>query len=96
MAARARSRLEQVKYVKTLSPKSVRDEAPLAAILLQTERLADALAEGEFRDMGLGETAGKEALARLIHTKWTTRWRWQSRQKPDFDFTASGCGLRSR
>jgi AcrR family transcriptional regulator len=67
-AARARSRLEQVKYVKTLSPKSVRDGASLAAILLQTERLADALAEGEFRDMGLGGTAGKEALARLIHT----------------------------
>jgi hypothetical protein len=36
-------------------------------MLLQTERLADALAEGEFRDMGLSNRAGEEALARLIH-----------------------------
>ncbi len=37
------------------------------AMLLQTERLADALAEGEFHDMGLGKKAGEDALARLIH-----------------------------
>lgn len=36
-------------------------------MLLQTERLADALAEGEFHDMGLNKKAGEEALARLIH-----------------------------
>jgi hypothetical protein len=33
---------------------------------LQTERLADALAEGEFQDMSLSNQGGEEALARLI------------------------------
>ncbi len=66
-AARARSRLNQVAYVKGLNPNVARDDAPIAAMLLQTERLADALAEGEFHDMGLNKKAGEEALARLIH-----------------------------
>jgi AcrR family transcriptional regulator len=66
-AARARSRLNQVAYVKGLSPNVARDDASIAAMLFQTERLADALAEGEFHDMGLNKKAGEEALARLIH-----------------------------
>jgi AcrR family transcriptional regulator len=67
-AARARARLGQIAYLKTINPTNLgRDEASLATILLQTERLADALAEGEFRDMGLNKKAAEEALARLIH-----------------------------
>jgi AcrR family transcriptional regulator len=66
-AARARSRLNQIAYVRSLSPNVVREDASIAATLLQTERLADALAEGEFHDMGLNKKAGEEALARLIH-----------------------------
>jgi AcrR family transcriptional regulator len=66
-AARAQSRLNQIAYVKGLSPNVARDDASLAAMLFQTERLADALAEGEFHDMGLNKQAGEEALARLIH-----------------------------
>ena len=66
-AARARSRLNQIAYVKGLSPNVVRDDASIAALLLQGERLADALAEGEFHDMGLNKKAGEEALVRLIH-----------------------------
>ncbi len=66
-AARARSRLNQVAYVKSLSPSVARDDASIATMLLQTERLADALAEGEFHDMGLNKKAGEETLARLIH-----------------------------
>ncbi len=66
-AARARSRLNQIEYVKKLSPNAVRDDAAVAAMLLQTERMADALAENEFQDMGLNRKAGEEALARLIH-----------------------------
>jgi AcrR family transcriptional regulator len=64
--ARARSRLEQLEWMKTLSSRA-RDAASLAAILLQIERLADALAEGELRDMGLDESACEAALAGLIH-----------------------------
>jgi AcrR family transcriptional regulator len=66
-AARARSRLSQIAFVKSLSPNVARDDASLAAMLLQTERLADALAEGEFHDMELTNKAGEKALARLIH-----------------------------
>ena len=65
-AARARSRLNQVEYVKNLTPTVTRDDASIATMLLQTERLAHALAEGEFQDMGLSEQAGEAALARLI------------------------------
>jgi AcrR family transcriptional regulator len=66
-AARAQSRLNQIAYVKSLSPKVLRDDASIATMLLQTERLADALAEGEFHDMGLSKKAGEEALAHLFH-----------------------------
>lgn len=66
-AARARSRLNQVAFVKSLNPNVARDDASIATMLLQTERLADALAEGEFHDMGLNKKAGEEALAHLIH-----------------------------
>jgi len=65
-AARARARLNQIAYVKTLSPTVGRDDASLATMLFQTERLADALAEGEFGDMGLNERAREGALAALI------------------------------
>ncbi len=66
-AARARSRLIQVEYVKNMSPNVVRDDAAVAAMLFLTERLADALAEREFEDMDLDRRAGEEALARVIH-----------------------------
>jgi AcrR family transcriptional regulator len=66
-AARARARLNQIAYAKSLGPDVKRDDASLATMLFQTERLADALAEGEFGDMGLNERAGMEALAGLIH-----------------------------
>lgn len=65
-AARARARLNQIAYAKTLSRNVARDDASVATMLFQTERLADALAEGEFDDMGLDERAGEEALASLI------------------------------
>lgn len=65
-AARAQSRVNQIAFIRARNPKFARDDAALAAMLLQTERLADALAEGEFGDMGLNKKAGEEALARLI------------------------------
>jgi hypothetical protein len=65
-SVRAASRLKQIAYVKTLSPGRGREDSSLAAMLLQIERLADALAEAEFQDMGLHDAAGEKALARLI------------------------------
>lgn len=81
-AARACARLNQIAYVKSLSPNVVRDEASIAVVLLQTERLADALAEGEFHDMGLNKKAAEEALVRLIHdllTRGAVDWKCGNR-----------------
>jgi AcrR family transcriptional regulator len=66
-SARARSRNDQIARLRSLNPNIALDDGSIAATLLQTERLADALAEGEFRDMGLNKKAGEVALARLIH-----------------------------
>jgi hypothetical protein len=66
-AARARSRLNQISYLKTINPSLAREDASIATTLFQIERLADALAEEEFRDMRLNKKVGEEALAHLIH-----------------------------
>lgn len=64
-AARAQSRLRQVEAIRAwrdgaLSP------ATVATALLQLERLSDAVAEGELRDMGLDDTAARAELARIL------------------------------
>jgi AcrR family transcriptional regulator len=65
--ARAKSRQQQISAIKALRPSPGRDVAVLTTILLQVERLADALAEREFRDMGLDEAAAHDAMTCLIH-----------------------------
>jgi AcrR family transcriptional regulator len=62
-AARAESRLRQIERIQSWSPRSTAD---VAVMLLQLERLSDALAEGEFLDMGLDEAAGRAGLAQLL------------------------------
>jgi AcrR family transcriptional regulator len=64
--ARAHGRLNQIRQIRAWNPDQPDSTAELAVILLQFERLADALAEGEFRDMGLDEQAAETALSRLI------------------------------
>lgn len=66
-AARAESRVRQVGQISTWRGAAAEDPAAIAAALLQMERLADALAESELRDMGLDEAAGEAALAAIIH-----------------------------
>jgi AcrR family transcriptional regulator len=65
-AARAASRLCQVEYMKEHRA-AAPDAARLAVMLLQIERLSDALAEGELGDMGMDAAAAEAALAQLIH-----------------------------
>jgi AcrR family transcriptional regulator len=65
-AARAESRLRQIDFLKRMSGTQA-DDARLAALLLQLERLSDAVAEGELADMGLPSTATEARLAELIH-----------------------------
>lgn len=63
--ARARSRLRQIESLKQWIKPVRRTTAELATILLQMERLSDALAEDEFGDLGVDERAAKTALADL-------------------------------
>ena len=65
-AARAQARLNQIAYIRSVNPNLAHNDADLAAMLFQTERLADALAEGEFDDLHLNRRGGEEALAHLI------------------------------
>jgi AcrR family transcriptional regulator len=62
--ARAASRLRQMRNTIALTG-SGSIEA-LAPILFQIERLADAIAEGEFDDLGISESGGRAALAKLL------------------------------
>jgi AcrR family transcriptional regulator len=65
-AARAESRKRQIAFIRSLQGPGSADEASLAPLLLQVERLADAIAEGEYQDMGLPQGTGEAALAALI------------------------------
>lgn len=65
-AARAESRLRQIDFLRRMGGTQA-DPARLAAVLLQLERLSDAVAEGELADMGLPTTATEARLAELIH-----------------------------
>lgn len=62
--ARAASRLRQIENTVGLAGSGSAET--LAPVLLQIERLADALAEGEYGDMGLSDAAGRVALAGLL------------------------------
>jgi AcrR family transcriptional regulator len=62
--ARAQSRLRQMENTIALTGRGTVET--LAPILFQAERLADAIAEGEFDDVGLDEAAGMEALAKIL------------------------------
>ena len=62
--ARAQSRLRQIDNIIRLTGAGTRES--LAPLLFQMERLTDAIAEGEFADLGMDETAGREALAKIL------------------------------
>ena len=64
-AARAQSRIRQIESIKAWNKPTRVTTAEIGTILLQMERLADALAESEFDDLGLDEKAAKTALAQL-------------------------------
>ena len=58
--ARAQSRARQIERLGGSDP------ATTAVILLQMERLAEALAEGELVDMGLDEVAARQTMTQLL------------------------------
>ncbi|MFO1080294.1 MAG: helix-turn-helix domain-containing protein [Reyranellaceae bacterium] len=63
-AARADSRKRQIEAVRALG-RGLGAEA-IAPLLLQIERLCDAVAEGELDDLGLDDRGAREAIAALI------------------------------
>ena len=65
--ARADSRLQQIAQIRTWNPAQPDSTPALAVTLFKMERLADALAEREFDDMGVDHKAGETELASLIH-----------------------------
>jgi AcrR family transcriptional regulator len=64
--ARAQSRLRQIEFLNSLRNEPL-EPAQVAAMLLQLERLTDALAEAELADMGLSPAPTEALLADLIH-----------------------------
>jgi AcrR family transcriptional regulator len=63
--ARAESRLRQVAQLRAWTGADLSDEQ-LAVMFFQFERLADAIAEEELADMGLGETEARRLIAALV------------------------------
>lgn len=64
--ARAESRTRQIAQIRQWQQRPAADDASLAVELLKMERLADALAEHEFEDLGLRPHAVENALAEII------------------------------
>jgi AcrR family transcriptional regulator len=65
-AARAASRLRQIANVRRLQGAMAMADSDIAAVIFQTERLSDALAEDEVIDMGLDPGATAAKLAGII------------------------------
>jgi len=63
--ARAESRRRQIDQIKSWVAPAKPSSIQVATILLQMERLADAVAEGEFADLGLEDGVARETLADL-------------------------------
>lgn len=63
--ARAATRKRQIEWINEWQQTEL-DPGIVATLLLQIERLSDALAEQEFADMGLDAAACEAALARII------------------------------
>lgn len=64
--ARAATRLEAIEEIRAWRGEHVADDARMALDLIQLERLADSLAEGEMADMGLDEAQARADLAAAL------------------------------
>lgn len=63
--ARAASRLRQIRQLQAWSANPALGEGEIAVFLFEHERLCDAIAEGEFTDLGLDEGAVRARLRQL-------------------------------
>lgn len=60
--ARAESRLRQIERIRERLGLAESRRGVIAVAMLQIERLADALAEGEFKDLGMDESTARQAM----------------------------------
>lgn len=64
--ARTESRLRQIEAMRRWAGPRARAPAEIAALVLQIERLCDAVAEGELAELGADETAARDAVVELL------------------------------
>ena len=64
--ARAQTRLETIAEIRAWRGDRVADDGRMASDLIQFERLSEALAEGEFADMGLDDAQARRDLAAVL------------------------------
>jgi AcrR family transcriptional regulator len=64
--ARAESRLRQIEATRRWAGPDARPPAEIAALVLQIERLCDAVAEGELAELGADEAAARDAIISLL------------------------------
>lgn len=64
--ARAKSRLRQIERIRAWAGRSSLTGEEIAPLLLQIERLCDAIAEDEFADLNLDEKAARAEIAGLL------------------------------
>jgi AcrR family transcriptional regulator len=67
-AARTNARREQIARAGVWLSKSRRSDAEIYASLLVLERLCDAIAEGEFADMGFSDALARQAVIAAIRS----------------------------
>jgi AcrR family transcriptional regulator len=65
-AARTNARMAQIARVRAWAPKPRRSDSQIYASLLELERLCDAIAEGEFADMGFSKALARQAVITAI------------------------------
>jgi AcrR family transcriptional regulator len=64
--ARAADRIETLSEIRFWLGQPLADDGRMASDLMQLERLAEALAEGEFADMGLADGEARRDLAAIL------------------------------
>jgi AcrR family transcriptional regulator len=80
--ARAESRLQQIDQIKRWLEPVQRSTAEISMFLLEHERLCDAVADGEVRDMGLDDSAASARLEQLYRELRRQGRRNTERQAP--------------
>lgn len=65
-AARAQSRLRQIQQIRVWLNRPEAGDEEIGVLLLLLERLTDAVAEGEFADLGVTDAGARAELAHII------------------------------